>query len=132
MFPAMLRRHHTLPAESFKTILAPHQKKGYWHGMDGFMLMIGAAVALGSMLGGWLVGDARGRPGAGLLCGFILGPLGVIVAMFLPHGQRTAAGASRRPGQPSQRHHRMPVKGDPIEEWERQQQARQQPAGGRE
>ena len=33
---------------------------------------------------GWLAGSTRGRPTTGALLGLFLGPLGVVVALFLP------------------------------------------------
>jgi hypothetical protein len=88
---------------------------------DSFFLF-GLAVWVVSLIVAWMIGDARGRPGAGFFCGFMLGPLGCVAALFLP--KEAAPVTGRRPGQPTQRHHRLPFKGDPVEEWERRQGGR--------
>lgn len=88
---------------------------------------IDGAYLIGALMGwvvtillGWMVGESRGRPGAGFLCAFLLGPLGVIVALFLPREARHNV-EQRKPGSPTKRERRLPVKGDPIAEWERRE-----------
>jgi hypothetical protein len=49
-------------------------------------IYIAAGVAAGFL--GWLVGDSRGRGGAGLALGLLLGPLGVGAAFFLAPSER--------------------------------------------
>jgi hypothetical protein len=82
--------------------------------------LIGALIGwIVVIVAAWMVGESRGRPGAGFLCGLVLGPLGIVVALFL---QREKSPESKRPpGSPTRRERRMPVKRDPLEEWEEKQ-----------
>lgn len=79
--------------------------------------LLGAAVGVIVMTTlGWMIGESRGRPGAGLMCGLFLGPLGVILALFLP---RDGAGPPARSREaPVQRQRNRPLKMDPLEEFE--------------
>lgn len=94
---------------------------------DNFILVVWIGGGILFSILGWMIGDSRGRPGAGFLCGFLLGPLGCVIALFLP--KETAAGPARRrrPGQPTARERRMPVKADPLEEWEAREKAKAGP-----
>ena len=87
-------------------------------GMDEEVLLfvIGGSVVM--TLLGWMIGASRGRPGAGLMCGLLLGPLGVILSLFLPAGESPEV---RKPGAPVKRARRIPVKQDPFEEFEEQE-----------
>jgi hypothetical protein len=40
---------------------------------------------------GWKLGDSKGRPGLGLLLGFLLGLIGLVIVAFLPPVQRAQA-----------------------------------------
>jgi hypothetical protein len=86
---------------------------------DFFLFLIGGQVVM--TLLAWMIGASRGRGAAGFLCGFLLGPLGVIIALFLPKGEEEK---SRKPGAPVSRQRRMPVMQDPIEEFEARERAR--------
>lgn len=50
-----------------------------------FLLSIFLGLALTTWLG-YLAGKSRNRGLAGALCGFLLGPLGIVLALFLPAG----------------------------------------------
>lgn len=63
------------------------------------------------ILGG-IIGDGRGRGSAGFLCGFMLGPLGVVIALLLPKEQVRAAVSA-----PVQKR-RVAVVPDQVELWE--------------
>ena len=75
-----------------------------------------------SMIAAAAVGSARRRAGAGFLCGFILGPVGIVAALFLPAGEEEK---TRKPGAPVSRQRGMPVKVDPIEEFEARERAKE-------
>jgi hypothetical protein len=84
------------------------------------LLFFTSLLVISSVVG-WMIGNSRGRPGAGFLCGFLLGPLGCGVAFFLPREQATPkTGAGRQDGY-------QPLRGDPMEEWEMQQRVAQGP-----
>jgi len=89
---------------------------------EAFMFwMIIVAVWVLSCLGGLIVGAKRGRAGAGFLCGFVLGPVGVVASLFLPKGEKEQI---RPPGSPVKRSRAMPVKVDPLEAWEAKERAK--------
>ena len=50
-----------------------------------FLLSVLLGLALTTWLG-FLAGKSRNRGTAGALCGFLLGPLGIVLALFLPAG----------------------------------------------
>jgi len=82
---------------------------------DSFLLMVVAGQVVMTLLA-WVIGAGRGRGAAGFFCGFLLGPLGVVLAFFLPEGK--AKQQARRPGSPVKRDRRMPLRPDPLEEFE--------------
>lgn len=88
-------------------------------------MMVWLGLWIGCLMVGYSIGAARGRAGAGVLCALILGPLGLIVAMFLPKDQSGLADADRKkgrkPGQPTQRHRTTFKAADPIEAWEKRE-----------
>jgi hypothetical protein len=63
------------------------------------------------ILGG-IIGEGRGRGGAGFMCGFMLGPLGVIIALLLPREEKRPAAIA-----PVQKK-RVAVMPDQVELWE--------------
>jgi hypothetical protein len=94
---------------------------------EGFGVWVFGVWVVMGFVGMWIGGE-RGRAGAGLACGLILGPLGWIVAFLLPRestGKDGGSGGSggaggkgmpiRRPGAPTQRPRRLPLKRDPFE-----------------
>jgi hypothetical protein len=90
-------------------------------------------VSSGVFLSGWMmvalvaamVGESRGRAGAGFLCGLLLGPLGIVVALFLPR-EDPAPPRGGRQGFPPDAVPRNPGswRPDPVDEWEAKEKAR--------
>jgi hypothetical protein len=56
----------------------------FWTSEDGLFLFSLAGVVLFSMLIGYGLGHMKGRPWDGLALGFLLGPLGCVIAILLP------------------------------------------------
>ncbi len=79
---------------------------------DVLLVVVGGSFVM-SLLGLW-IGASRGRAGAGFLCGFLLGPLGVILTLFLPEVPKES-GARKRS---------LPRKPDPLEAWETQERTK--------
>lgn len=50
--------------------------------MSGLLVLLLLYVAI--VVTGFLVGDSRGRPLTGLFLALVLGPLGLLLALFLP------------------------------------------------
>ena len=89
--------------------------------MDGEFLIVVLGGGIFCSLLGLVIGASRGRAGAGFLCGFLLGPLGVIIALFLPKEENTEG---RKPGSPTKRKRVMPTTIDPLEAWEAKERAK--------
>jgi len=95
--------------------------------MENSFLLMAVMVQVGLTLLAWRIGAGRGRGAAGFLCGFLLGPLGVVAALFLP---AVAATPERKPGGPVVRQRSLPRRGDPLEEFEARERWRQEQRGG--
>jgi len=50
--------------------------------MDGFILLLLYFICFGAI--GWLIGQRKGRPVAGLLWSMVLGPIGWLLMFLLP------------------------------------------------
>lgn len=89
------------------------------------VLVIMGMVWLGSMIAAAEEGAKRGRRGAGIYCGIVLGPIGVVVAFFLPREEQPMA---RKITETNQRKKLIVAKTpDQLETWEAQERNRAVP-----
>jgi MFS family permease len=70
---------------------------------------------------GYAVGDTRKQGGLGFLLGFLLGPLGILVAVLLP--KKEAPKAQRWQEKQARKYRAAPAT-DPVEEWEVRERAK--------
>jgi uncharacterized membrane protein YeaQ/YmgE (transglycosylase-associated protein family) len=71
---------------------------------------------------GGMCAENRGRGPAGFLLGFLLGPLGIVLALFLPEDRKAIEAG--KPGRPVKRVRPEYKKRDPIEEFEERERAK--------
>jgi hypothetical protein len=80
-----------------------------------FSILMGTVIC--GAIGG-ICAERRGRGGSGFVLGFMLGPLGIILALFLPENPKRAADAAVKRAREEYK------KPDPLEEFEARERAR--------
>jgi hypothetical protein len=85
---------------------------GEWE-MEFLIGMLFACFVCGCL--GGMIGEGRGRGGAGFMCGFLLGPLGVVIALLLPREEKQPTAI------PPIQKRRETVVPDQVDLWEAQE-----------